>query len=44
MKIKKSNIVLIIVSLLYLTHTTVNYFIVRQTTKQVVEKYHDVEK
>jgi len=44
MKIKKSYIVLIIVAILYLTHTTINYFVVRQSTAELVEKYREVEK
>ena len=42
MKIKKSTIVLIVVALLYLAQTTVNYFRVIESTKEVKEQYMDI--
>jgi hypothetical protein len=43
MKMKKSNIVLLIVALLYFSYATVNYFMAKQFARQMVEKYSGVE-
>jgi hypothetical protein len=35
---KKSNIILIIVALLYITNEIINYFVVKEVTERVVER------
>ena len=44
MKTKKSTIILIVVALLYLTHTTVKYFMVIDLTTEIKEKIINVSK
>ena len=46
MKMKKSNIILIIVALLYLTNEVINYFAMKNVADQVIERqdYNEISK
>lgn len=44
MKIKKSNIILIVVAFLFIAHQTVEYIILRQSAEKTIEQYKTIQK